>query len=466
MYTILVVDDEAKLLEVLTVALEGMGHAVLTAESAEEALAILEMKNVHLVLSDLRLPRLSGRDLLEKVKASKPGLPVVVMTAYASLKDAVEIIKEGAFDYTVKPFDLKDLEATVTSALRFYALGAENKRLRTELQRGFHTGEFIGQSPVFKALLESIRAVSDSNANVLITGESGTGKELAAKSIHYSSSRSAGPLIIINCAAIPDTLLESELFGHVKGAYTGATTSQPGRFVQADSGTIFLDEIGDMPLSLQAKILRCIQERVVEPVGAGKPRKVDVRIIAATNQDLPAAIAEGRFRQDLYYRLNVYPVIMPPLRERKEDIPLLAKHFAEHFGSTMGKAPLTFMPEALSVMQAYDWPGNIRELENSVERLSITSTSRTIGAAALGECGIRSSGEADAPPDTCADAAQFPLDLDRQLEDVERGLILQALEQAGGVQVKAAELLNISERSIWHRIKKLGISILHKKDIF
>lgn len=472
MHTILVVDDEVKLLEVLSVALANMGHAVLTAESAEEALEMLETREVHLVLSDLRLPRLNGRNLLEKVKATRPGLPVVIMTAYASLKDAVEIIKEGAFDYTVKPFDLGALEATVASALRFYALGAENRQLRSELQQGFHAAQLMGESPAFRSLQKSIRAVSSSSANVLITGESGTGKELVARSIHHNSSRASNPLVIINCAAIPDTLLESELFGHVKGAYTGATVSQLGRFVQADSGTIFLDEIGDMPLPLQAKILRCIQEKVVEPVGAGKPRKVDVRIIAATNQDLSASIAEGRFRSDLFYRLNVYPIVMPPLRERREDIPLLAKHFAEHCSAKMGRAPVKFSPEALLAMQRYAWPGNIRELENCVERLSITSAGRVISPADLGEFGGESgSGETGKPQekaerilkDTCE--RTLPIDLDRQLEDVERDLILLALEQAGGVQVKAAELLNISERSIWHRIKKLGITILHRKDI-
>ena len=465
MYTVLVVDDEVKLLEVLSVALENMGHSVLTAESAEAALDILETEDVHMVLSDLRLPQLSGRDLLEKVKSAKPALPVVIMTAYASLKDAVELIKEGAFDYTVKPFNLNDLEATVTSALRFYALGAENRQLRHELRQGFSDKQFIGESAAFRNLLESIRVVSASSANVLITGESGTGKELVAKAIHYNSPRASGPLVIINCAAIPDTLLESELFGHVKGAYTGAITSQPGRFVQADSGTVFLDEIGDMPLSLQAKILRCIQERVVEPVGASKPRKVDVRIIAATNQDLPEAIAAGRFRQDLYYRLNVYPMLMPPLRERSDDIPLLAAHFARRFGVAMGRAPVAFTPKALRAMQTHDWPGNIRELENFVERLSITSSGSAITAEALADCGIRVLPESPESALKETSPVRFPLDLDRRLEEVERQLILQALEQTDGVQVKAAELLNISERSIWHRIKKLGISILHKKDI-
>ena len=465
MHTILVVDDEAKLLEVLSVALEDMDHEVLTAESAEKALEILETREVHLLLSDLRLPRLSGRNLLEKVKAAKPGLPVVIMTAYASLKDAVDIIKEGAFDYIVKPFDLNDLEATVTSALRFYSLGAENRQLRDELRQSFRSGQFIGKSLAFQTVLESIQAVSASTANVLITGESGTGKELVAKAIHYNSPRASSPFVIINCAAIPETLLESELFGHVKGAYTGADFNRQGRFVQADTGTIFLDEIGDMPLPLQAKILRCIQEKVVEPVGSGKPRKVDVRIIAATNQDLQAAIGAGTFRQDLYYRLNVYPIVMPSLRERSEDIPVLSAYFAEKFSATMGVPPVTFTPEALCAMRAYAWPGNVRELENCVERLSITSAGRAIGPEDMKDYGIQTSIERPVEPRAAARKAHFPLDLDHQLEDVERGLILQALEQTGGVQVKAAELLQISERSIWHRIKKLGISIYSRKDV-
>jgi Response regulator containing CheY-like receiver, AAA-type ATPase, and DNA-binding domains len=465
MYTVLVVDDEVKLLEVLSMALENMGHTVLTAESAEAALEILKTTEAHLVLSDLRLPGLSGRALLEKMKSIKPGIPVVIMTAYASLRDAVEIIKEGAFDYTVKPFDLSDLEATVTSALRFYALGAENRHLRSELQQGFYTGQFIGESPAFVALLKNIRTVSDSDANVLITGESGTGKELAAKAIHYNSPRASSPLVIINCAAIPETLLESELFGHVKGAFTGAVTSQAGRFVQADTGTIFFDEIGEMPLPLQAKILRCIQEKVVEPVGAGRPRKVDVRIIAATNNNLPAAIAAGTFRQDLYYRLNVYPIILPPLRERSEDVPLLVRLFAGRLGAGKGRAPVSFTPEAMRAMQNHYWPGNIRELENCVERLSIIGTGKAIGLEELADCGIQAlaGNGKEGSAETCA--ACFPMDLDRHLEDVERNLIIQALEQTNGVQVKAAELLHISERSMWHRIKKQGINILNKRDI-
>ena len=263
MYTILIVDDEANLLEVLAVALENMGYGTVTAETAEEALAVLEEREVHLVLSDLRLPGLSGRELMEKVKAANPDLPVVIMTAYASLKEAVEIIKEGAFDYTVKPFELDALEATIASALRYYALGRDNRDLREQLQTA-SAGQFVGQSPAYLALLRNVREVSASSANVLITGESGTGKEVVAKAI----PRAKAPLVTINCAAIPEQLLESELFGHARGAFTGATSNRKGRFAQADGGTLFLDEIGDMPLALQAKILRCIQEKAIEP-----PRK-------------------------------------------------------------------------------------------------------------------------------------------------------------------------------------------------
>ena len=271
---------------------------------------------------------------------------------------------------------------------------------------------------------------------MLITGESGTGKEVVAKAIHYGGPRAKAPLVTINCAAIPEQLLESELFGHARGAFTGATSNRKGRFAQADGGTLFLDEIGDMPLALQAKILRCIQEKAIEPVGSNTTQKVDVRIIAATNQNLVEAIEKGKFRRDLYYRLNVYPIIMPSLRERKEDIPILAEHFALRAAGEMGKVPVTFTEAALEILKNHTWPGNIRELENCIERLTII-----------------------------ASGTAFPLDLDRQLAETERDLILRALEETGGVQVKAAELLNISERSMWHRIKKLGINIINKKEM-
>jgi len=459
MHTLLIVDDEAKLREVLAMALEGMGYAVLTAGSGEEALQFMEQQEVHLILCDLRMPKMSGKALLEKVKATRPELPVIIMTAFVALKDAVELIKLGAFDYLAKPFDLEVLEATVTSALRFYSLGNDNANLRLALENALKVDEMIGESPPLKALLQRIHEVSNSDAGVLITGESGTGKELVARAIHTSSKRSSAPLIIINCAAINESLLESELFGHVKGAFTSAMNNRTGRFAQADGGTLFLDEIGDMPLPLQAKILRALQDKVIEPVGGSSGRKIDVRIIAATNKNLHAAIAEGRFREDLFFRLNVYPIVTPPLRERVEDIPLLFRHFAGYFADRMGKRPLQLSPEALSVLQKYNWPGNIRELQNFVERLTITHSAQRVDQDMIADWLY---GKARVP--TAQNARQdtavtFPVNLHEQIEAAERGLILAALKETKGIQAKAAILLNISERSMWHRIKKLGIVV-------
>lgn len=466
MKTILVVDDEDKLLEVLQVALENMGYSVRVAESAEKALSILEgEETMHLVLSDLRLPGLDGSQLLQKVKEMRPGLPVVIMTAYASLSDAVQIIKKGAFDYIVKPFNLEDLEATVASALRFSQLADDNKKLRETLKSTFDGRKIVGNSAAIHAVRKNIAIVSASEANVLITGESGTGKELVAKAIHYNSPRASGPLVIINCAAIPDTLLESELFGHKKGAFTGASSSRIGRFAQADSGSIFLDEIGDMPLALQAKVLRCIQEKTIEPVGDSTPQKVDVRIIAATNHNLETAIHNGSFRQDLYYRLNVYPITLPPLRDRKEDIPLLARHFAEKAAIDTNGPPVSFSPGAALTMREYAWPGNIRELRNLVERLTIIYPGQTILGPEVAQSLTPSQLSSAQPGMVDTETIQYPIDLAAEMDALERKLIIGALEQSDGVQVKAAELLGISERSIWHKVKKLNIQINTTKHV-
>lgn len=475
MRTVLVVDDERNLLEVLSVALEDMGYEAVTAESAERGLELLAQRKVHLVLSDLRLPGLAGREFLAKVKSINPAMPVIIMTAYASVKDAVELIKEGAFDYIAKPFDLQALEAAVAGAVRFFDLENENRALRRALGGEFSRSSLVGKGPAMEAVRRSIAEVSASNSNVIIMGESGTGKELIARAIHCASPRAAAPLVTVNCAAIPEALLESELFGHVKGAFTGALCNHPGRFAQADGGSLFLDEIGDMPLFLQAKMLRAIQEKTIDPVGATQAKQVDVRIIAATNRDLAVAVEEGAFRQDLYYRLHVYPVVMPPLRERKEDIPLLAEHFAARIAGKMGRQrPLRFSPQAMRALQNYPWPGNVRELENCIERLTIVNTDGVVNEDALASLASGrqrsvfsavpvSDGSSPAAGGTCgADKTPqtgFPLDLQQTLQEFERTLLLSALEQSGGVQVKAAELLGISERSIWHKVKKLGIRI-------
>ena len=406
MYTILIVDDEANLLEVLAVALENMGYGTVTAETAEEALAVLEEREVHLVLSDLRLPGLNGRELMEKVKAANPDLPVVIMTAYASLKEAVEIIKEGAFDYTVKPFELDALEATIASALRYYALGRDNRDLREQLQTA-SAGQFVGQSPAYLALLRNVSEVSASSANVLITGESGTGKELVARAIHFSSPRSQEPFVSVNCMALNPGVLESELFGHEKGSFTGAVAMRRGRFEQASGGTLFLDEVGELT-----------------------------------------------FREDLYYRLNVVHIPIPPLRERREDIPLLVAHFAEKAAKENGIPPKTFSTEALNHLSGYEWPGNIRQLQNVVERCLVLVPGDVITLEDL-PAEIR---DEEAQFKSAVDLLPVQLDLADTLERIEAALIRRALVRADFVQAKAAELLGISKSLMQYKLKKYSIT--------
>ncbi|WP_241911700.1 sigma-54-dependent transcriptional regulator [Telmatospirillum siberiense] len=451
-HTVLLVDDEARLADVLTVAIERLGYRVLSADSGEAALRLLESEPVDLLLTDLRMPGLSGRDLLRESKKRRPGLPVVVMTAYSSVKDAVEVIKEGAFDYIGKPFEIDDLETVLKNALLLSNALADNERLRKELVGRYRFDNLVGASPAFRKVIESITEVCESRANVLISGESGTGKEMVARAIHYNSPRRDHPFVAINCAAIPETLLESELFGHVKGAFTGAVVNRPGRFEQADRGTLFLDEIGDMPTSIQAKILRVLQERAFEPVGSVRTRAVDVRIVAASNKDLRQEVQLGNFREDLFYRLNVFPITLPPLRERVEDIPSLAHFFLEGFNSDMGKRIEGFSPAALAAMSGYGWPGNIRELQNCIERAVIVCKSEQIGEGDLPRY-------LSAPRPVANGTPAFPIDLDGELARIEQELIIAAVNRAEGIQVNAAALLGINERSLWHRIKKFGIQI-------
>lgn len=450
MYTILIVDDEANLLEVLAVALENMGYGTVTAETAEEALAVLEEREVHLVLSDLRLPGLSGRELMEKVKAANPDLPVVIMTAYASLKEAVEIIKEGAFDYTVKPFELDALEATIASALRYYALGRDNRDLREQLQTA-SAGQFVGQSPAYLALLRNVREVSASSANVLITGESGTGKEVVAKAIHYGGPRAKAPLVTINCAAIPEQLLESELFGHARGAFTGATSNRKGRFAQADGGTLFLDEIGELPMPMQTRLLRFLQDWEIMRVGSTTPKQIDVRIVAATNKNLERAIARGEFRSDLYYRLKVAVIAIPPLRDRQADILPLARMFLRFYGSKYHRQ-LTFSEEAESLLLDYKWPGNIRELENLVQGLAVTSKDSVIRAS-----DVPISGVAKPAASARRDGLDFELDgktYKEIMKDLENKVLSAAMERYGSI-TEVARHFQVDRSTIFRKVKEL-----------
>ncbi len=450
--SILLVDDEVRLAEVTAAALQTRDFGTLLASSAEEALGLLRSERVDLIISDLRMPGLGGRELLEAVKRDRPELPVIIMTAYASVRSAVDLVKEGAFDYIAKPFEIDDLIVTVERALKLTSVIVENQRLRDEIGQKYSFDNLIGRSAAFQRVLQQITEVCASRATVLILGESGTGKELVARAIHFNSPRAARPFVAVNCAAIPEGLLESELFGHVKGAFTGAASAREGRFAAADGGTLFLDEIGDMPASIQAKVLRVLQEQTFEPVGSTKTEKVDVRIVAATHKDLREMVGAGTFREDLFYRLNVFPMVLPPLRERIEDIPLLAAHFLRIHAEDMAKKLTGFTPAAEAAMAAYFWPGNIRELQNCVERVVIVSRGLLIDVQDLPPYVFEGTSRETAAP-------HIPADLDAELAEIERGIILEALRKTGGVQVKAAALLGITERSLWHRIKKLGIKI-------
>ena len=456
-HNVLVVDDEPKLCDLLSSALSQNDVHVFTASNGVQALAILEQEDIDLVISDWRMPGMDGPQLLAEVKQRYSHLPVIVMTAYSTVKNAVQSMRNGAYDYIAKPFDIDELDITVHKALQFRDILRDNARMRAELDQHQPFDNLIGDSPSFRRVLQAIDSVRDSSATILLTGESGTGKEMVARAIHKHGSRADKPFVAVNCAAIPEGLLESEMFGHRKGAFTGAVTDRVGRFMQADKGTLFLDEVGDMPLALQAKILRALQERVIEPVGDPRERKVDVRVIAATHKNLLEAVANKEFREDLYYRLNVFPIQLPALRERIEDIAPLARHFAHNLGATAGKRITGFSPDALQAMAEYNWPGNIRELQNCVERATIVATSSTIEDSDLPpylfsaqphqQCGVLESGPS------------VPPDLEAALAEVEKAYILAALQQANGVQAAAAQLIGISERSFWYRLKKLDIHV-------
>ncbi|GHE72638.1 acetoacetate metabolism regulatory protein AtoC [Camelimonas fluminis] len=453
-HSILVVDDEERLAIVLAAALEDMGHAATAVGGAHEAMQRLERERFDLVLTDLRMPDMDGRALLGEIRRRWPETPVIILTAFATVRDAVELVKEGAFDYIAKPFEIDHVAATVARALRLADVVRDNERLRGELDGRYNLGTLVGDSASFRKVIRQITEVCETRATVLLTGESGSGKDVVARAIHFNSPRRNQPFIAVNCAALPENLLESELFGHVKGAFTGATANRIGRFAAADGGTLFLDEIGDMPIGLQAKLLRAVQELTFEPIGANRSQKVDVRLIAATHQDMRAAVTEGRFREDLFYRLNVFPVRLPPLRERAGDIPLLAADFLRRLADSMGKRITGFSPAALSAMSAHDWPGNIRELHNCVERAVIVARNPVIDLP-------------DLPQDLFSNVRRggregLPQDLDAELERIERDFIIDALQRANGVQVQAAKLLGVSERSLWHRIKKLDIRLARK----
>lgn len=452
---ILIVDDDPGSRGVVSGYLEMAGYEVFEAGSGKEALNALDSTYYDMLITDLKMPGMDGVSLLKAVNERQVETIGIIMTGFASIETAVQAMKAGSFDYITKPVNRDELLLTVKKGLEFKRLRKENLSLRKELKRKYSFEGIVGCSDEMQRVYSLIERVADSDSTVLVLGESGTGKELVARTIHYNSPRSDKPLIPINCGAIPESLLESELFGHEKGAFTGAYSARIGRFEMANGGTIFLDEIGDMSPALQVKILRVLQERQFERVGGTKTVKVDVRVITATNQDLEKAVAEKKFREDLYYRINVIPITMPPLRERIGDIQLLVNHFLEIFSKKKGKKIEGITDEAMSFLINYQWPGNVRELENLMERLVILKREGVINVSDLPEKFVPSGDKA------VLNSIKIPeqgINLEALVNDFENKLILQALEKSGGVKSRAAQLLQINRTTLVEKMKKKGIT--------
>ena len=455
--SILVVDDEPNMRSVMQMALEEADYRVLTAEHAEAAITMLRDPDLDVVLTDLKMPGMSGQEFIARCQQLRPDIPVIAVTAYGSIRSAVECIHAGAVDYVTKPFEPEELQLAVQSALRLHDLLQQNRQLQAAVHDGEPRRRLVGDSPVMLELRDKIHRVAPYKTNVLITGESGTGKEAVARSIHEEGPRAEKPWVAINCSAIPHDLMESELFGYVRGAFTGAVQNRLGRLEQANGGTLFLDEVGDLDLALQAKLLRVLQEREFSPVGSDVVRRVDLRVIAATHRDLDKMVKEGLFREDLLYRLDVYKIYVPPLRERNDDIALLTQNFLETFRVEMDKPVERFSDDAMKALCNYDWPGNVRELRNAVERSLLSCNGLVIERNDLPNKVNQGNLQGSVHDDDLGQVIQEGLD--NWLMDVERNVIIAALKESNGVQVQAAKLLGIAERSLWHRIKKLAIKV-------
>jgi two-component system NtrC family response regulator len=456
MDTILVVDDEVNYLTVMEALLGETGYEVLVAPSAAEAIKIAGASDLDLVLTDMKMPRMSGIELLVELHRLYPDLPVIIMTAFGSVEKAVTAMKKGAFDYILKPFKNDEILVTIAKALEHRHLLLTNRLLHQELEKKYGFPNIVGESKVMQEILALVKRVATSKATVLVTGESGTGKELIARAIHQCSNRAQKPFISVNCAALTETLLESELFGHERGAFTHAIAMRKGRFELADGGTLFLDEVAEMSQALQVKLLRVLQEMEFERVGGNRTIKVDVRVVAASNRDLKEEVEAGRFREDLFYRLNVVHLHIPPLRQRHEDTPLLAAHFLKKYAQENVRGKIRLTPEALKVLVQYAWPGNVRELENVMERAVILCHNHLITPEDL---------PGGLTPEAAGDAK---LDIDRfvpmhtplpeALEAIEELMIRRALEKSGQVQVRAAELLGITKSLLQYKLKKYHLT--------
>jgi len=452
--TILVADDDASIRSLLKQLLSDEGYSVVEATTGTEVVEKVKDTNPDLVIMDVRMPELDGIEALSKLKVSSPKTSVLIMTAFGSSNNAIRAMELGAFDYITKPFELDKISHTVKRVIEYRDLTSEVQVLRDEISSLVQTERIVGNSPAMQEVYKTVGKVAKADATVLITGESGTGKELVAEALHYNSNRRSGPIVKVSCAALPETLLEAELFGHEKGSFTGAMTQRRGRFEMADKGTIFLDEIGEMSLPMQTKLLRVLQERKIERVGSSLPIKVDIRIICATNKDLQRQVEQQKFRDDLFYRLNVINIHMPPLRDRKEDIPALVEHFLAKHRYSATAQPAAISEEALKRLMEYDWPGNVRELENVVERAVVLSRGQIITSRELPFGDHEGDGHEEEGGDEVSVEKSF---FKKSVAQFEKDLIMKALRDANGNRSKAAEMLGIYRRLLYAKIKEYGL---------
>lgn len=453
---ILVVDDEESIREFLEIMLKKEGYDVVCAEDGLKALDVLKKKNVDMVISDLQMPNMTGIELLKSVRDQNSNVLFMMITAFGTTETAVEAMKLGAYDYITKPFKIDEVRINIANALRSQNLEVENRSLKRELVREYSFQNFIGNSDTMHRIFDLIKRVSQAPTNILITGESGTGKEMIAKAIHYNGPLKDKPFVTVNCGAIPENLIESEMFGHKKGSFTGAVADKDGLFKAADGGILFLDEVGELPLQIQVKLLRAIQERVIRPVGGTDDIEVNVRIMAATNRDLETMVKEGAFREDLFYRLNVIKIESPPLRDRKEDIPILVKHFLKKYNDRLDKSINGISDEAMDVLKKYEYPGNVRELENIIERTVALEGGASILPESLPPFVQTSTGRKLASSHEI-EVTEEGVDLDGIMGQIEKEILIKAIHTANGVKKRAAKLLNISFRSMRYRIEKYNL---------
>jgi two-component system response regulator PilR (NtrC family) len=453
---ILVVDDEESIREFLDIMLRKEGYEVTCVEDGKVATETLKKKSFDLIISDLQMPHITGIELLKHVKETYPDVLFMLITAFGTTESAVEAMKMGAYDYITKPFKIDEVRINIANALRSKNLEVENRTLKKELGREYSFQSLVGNSDAMHRIYDLIKRVSETPTNVLVTGESGTGKEMVAKAIHYNGPLRDRPFVTVNCGAIPESLMESEMFGHKKGSFTGAIVDKSGLFEVADGGSLFLDEVGELPLTIQVKLLRAIQERVIRRVGSTDDTKVEVRIIAATNRNLEDMVADGTFRQDLFYRLNVINIKTPSLRERRDDIPLLATHFLQKYNNRLTKQIGTISKEAMDLLKKYDYPGNVRELENIIERTVALEGGATVLPESLPPFVNTPTGRKMASSDGI-EINDDGIDLDKVMGQIEKELLIKAIHTAGGIKKKASKLLNITFRSMRYRVEKYNL---------